>query len=104
MAIEWERVRAEATTLTAFARIVESPVVRRDGTIQKRLEDYVDGIQVADLLRELLLVSDSEHYALFSETERAEFQFRLFRALALGGSVCQVGQGSCRGCVCGDVV
>lgn len=37
-----------------------------------------------------LLVEGSDHYDVFSEAERSEFIFRLFKHLQLGGRVNQV--------------
>jgi len=37
----------------------------------------------------MLLLDDSDNYSLFSEDERGEFLFRLFRHLCLGGAICQ---------------
>jgi len=37
----------------------------------------------------MLLMSDSDNYGIFSDEERDEFLFLLFRHLCLGGAVCQ---------------
>ena len=37
----------------------------------------------------MLLLDDSENYDIFSDAEREEFLFRLFKHLCLGGEVCQ---------------
>lgn len=37
----------------------------------------------------MLLMPESDHFDLYSEVERNEFIFRLFRHLCLGGDVCQ---------------
>ena len=37
----------------------------------------------------MLLLEDSEHYDLYSDTEREEFLFCLFKHLCLGGELCQ---------------
>lgn len=39
--------------------------------------------------RQLILREESEHYDLFSQNERDELLFRIFKALVLGGSLCQ---------------
>ena len=38
---------------------------------------------------QMLLLEDSDNYDLYSEGERSEFLFHLFKHLCLGGSVCQ---------------
>ena len=37
----------------------------------------------------MLLLEDSDHYDIYSDTERDEFLFRLFKHVCLGGAVCQ---------------
>ncbi len=36
-----------------------------------------------------LLLEDSDNYDIFSETDRKEFLFCLFKHMCLGGEVCQ---------------
>ena len=38
---------------------------------------------------QMLLSDESDHFDLYSETEKREFLFVLFRHLCLGGAVCQ---------------
>ncbi|BHF73324.1 hypothetical protein SprV_0401640500 [Sparganum proliferum] len=38
---------------------------------------------------EMLLIEDSENYCLFTEQERDEFLFRLFKHICIGGELCQ---------------
>jgi hypothetical protein len=47
----------------------------------------VDGVAVADELRKLMLVEDSDHYDDYGAAEREEFIFRLMRHLVVGGGV-----------------
>ena len=37
----------------------------------------------------MLLVEDSDHYDTFTDSERDEFLFLIFRHLCLGGALCQ---------------
>ena len=43
------------------------------------------------------LMAESDHHDVFSETEKDEFIFRIFRHLCLGGDICQV----CSICIIG---
>ena len=36
------------------------------------------------------LMEESDHYDVFSESEKDEFIFRIFKHLCLGGDICQV--------------
>ena len=44
---------------------------------------------------QMLLVEDSDHYSMFSEGDREEFIFRLFKHIQLGGRVNQVSHMTC---------
>ena len=44
---------------------------------------------VADELREMLVNEDSEHAFVFSDEEKEEFLFHIFKALAIGGTMMQ---------------
>ena len=44
---------------------------------------------VCGLLLQMLLIEDSDNYDRFTEEERNEFLFQLFRHLCLGGTICQ---------------
>lgn len=64
-------------------------MIRGNGEIKKCLDEYVNGFVVADHLRKCLIVEDDESYSLFSDQDRKEFIFHLFKALSLGGKLCQ---------------
>jgi hypothetical protein len=36
------------------------------------------------------LMEESDHYDLFSENEKKEFIFQIFKHICLGGDICQV--------------
>ena len=91
------KIRTEAvpTTLTSFDvfdRLGEDgvQVVRGEsGHIAKCFDNYIDELQIADKLRELLVDEDSENYTVFSDAERDELLLRIFRHCVLGGGMCQ---------------
>ena len=64
-------------------------VVRQSGSICKCLEEYLDDLCVADELRKVLLVEGSDHYSCYSEEERRQLLFRMFKHICLGGPICQ---------------
>ena len=37
----------------------------------------------------MLLIEDSDNYEIYSDAERDQFLFRLFKHLCIGGQVCQ---------------
>ena len=59
------------------------------GQIRGCFEEYFDGIQCGDKLREVLVNPDSENASIYKESERLELIYILFRLLVIGGSMCQ---------------
>ncbi|KAJ3010277.1 hypothetical protein HKX48_007499 [Thoreauomyces humboldtii] len=91
-AVHTEPTSHTVTTLAFFDRLrpVEGgPVVRKTGEIVKCLDEYHERFLVADELRRCLIVEEAETYALFGQEEREEFIFHVFKALCLGGKLCQ---------------
>lgn len=86
--IEIEEVPCTVLSMEFFDKIYECGIILEDGTIRKCFEEYIDGIIVADELRNLLVVEESDNYAVF-DAEREEFLFRLFKHLCIGGDLNQ---------------
>ena len=38
---------------------------------------------------QMLIIDDSDHYCLYSDTEREELLFNIFKHICLGGKLCQ---------------
>lgn len=89
LSIELEAIPCTILSMDFFDRIYENNITLPDGTIRKCFEEYVDDIVVADELRNMLLIEDSDKYTLYLENERDEFLFRMFRHLCIGGSLNQ---------------
>lgn len=83
-----ETLTCKETRLDIFDKLEEDRIVVR-GHIRGQFEEIYEEIQVADELRAALLLEDSEQYCTFSEADRQEFLFRLFKLLVLGGQMCQ---------------
>lgn len=64
-------------------------VVRQSGNIHGCFPEVFEGVTVTDKLRELLVNTDSENADTFSEDQQQELLFHVFRALSVGGGVCQ---------------
>ena len=65
-------------------------IVRESKSIVKCYDEMYGDIMISDELRKLLLLDDSDNYEVYSEKDRSEFLFRIFKHICLGGSVCQV--------------
>jgi len=92
LVVESQTLSTNVMTMDFFDRLEECDVVSSmagGGQIRGCFEEYFDGIQSGDKLREMLLNSDSENAYVFKESERLELIYVLFRLIVLGGSMCQ---------------
>ncbi|XP_074840746.1 cilia- and flagella-associated protein 300 [Carettochelys insculpta] len=87
--IEAIAVPCTQVSMSFFDRLYSEGVVRETGNIVKCYDDYYDGIPISDELRKVLLLEDSHHFDIFSQSSREEFLFCLFKHLCLGGALCQ---------------
>ncbi|KFP87657.1 Uncharacterized protein C11orf70, partial [Acanthisitta chloris] len=87
--IEATVVPCTQISMSFFDRLYSQGVVRETGDIVQCCHDYYDDILVSDELRKVLLLKDSDHYDLFSQLDREEFLFCLFKHFCIGGTICQ---------------
>ncbi len=64
-------------------------IVTTGGHIRGCFDEVYEGITVGDLLREFLLNEDSENASTYTDSEKRELIFQVFRLLAIGGGMCQ---------------
>ncbi|KAJ3321666.1 hypothetical protein HDV06_003959 [Boothiomyces sp. JEL0866] len=64
-------------------------VLKGTGEIRKCLDEYYDSFLIGDELRKCLLMPEFKLYDTFSEKDRKEFIFHVFKAVCLGGRLCQ---------------
>lgn len=72
-----------------FDRLEENDIVGPGGRIMGCYDEVYDDIVVSDKLREMLLNAESENISIYSEEERNEIIFKLFRLFVVGGSLAQ---------------
>ena len=96
VAASYAQTPCAVVSMSLFDRLRDDtpePRITRSGdsdALVRKIEDVVDGFAVADNLRACLVdACDENHETLFSEPEKAEFLFRVFSHLVLGGSMCQ---------------
>jgi len=86
-------VKASMTRMDIFDKLedAEPSIIRgASSSIMKCMEEVVDGFTVSDTLREMLVKGEeSENYGLFSDEERAEFLYLVFKHISLGGAMNQ---------------
>mmetsp|Transcript_39297 Transcript_39297/g.87442 ORF Transcript_39297/g.87442 Transcript_39297/m.87442 type:complete len:256 (-) Transcript_39297:471-1238(-) len=89
--VDVEVVPCSLTRMDLFDKITgaEPPIVRANGDIVKCMDDVIEGFQVSDMLRDLLLNESSENAEAVSEEERREFLWQAFEHICLGGACCQ---------------
>ncbi len=86
--LEWSVVPATAVSMDLFDRL-RPDVVSESGYIKKCMEEIHDALPVADELRRTLLIEDSQYYGLYSDDERNQFLFRIFKNLCVRQSINQ---------------
>lgn len=84
-----EDVACTQLSVEIFDKLTDKNIVRESGHIRKCLDEYYEQIVISDELRKVLLLEESDNYEIYSDQERNEFIFRLFKHVAIGGEVCQ---------------
>jgi len=87
IAVKAEALSSNVLSMDFFDRLGDH--VAPNGNIRGCFEEIVEGISVGDLLRDVLLNEYSENARLFSESEKKQFIYCLFKLIAIGGSMCQ---------------
>jgi len=94
------KLNKSATHLSFFDRLTEgNNIIRSNGSIVKCFDEYYSSMSedvceqgdftISDELRKVLLDPGSDYYDVFSESDRNEFIFHIFKHLVLGGNICQ---------------
>lgn len=84
-----ESIGLNVMTMDFFDRLEEGGIIGPGGQIKGCFDDVFDGIMVGDLLREMLVNENSEHACLYSDSEKYELIYQIFRVLVIGGNLCQ---------------
>ncbi|XP_028401795.1 cilia- and flagella-associated protein 300-like isoform X2 [Dendronephthya gigantea] len=87
--VEVDPVPCTIVNMDFFQKLFRQGLVRESGMIFKCFDEYVEGFTVSDELRKMHLMDDSDHFDVFSQDEKMEFIFRIFKHLCFGGDVCQ---------------
>lgn len=82
----WDKIGTKTVTMSFFNKFQDCGAISSSGHIQGRLEEDFEGIPIINLIREVMLLEESELYDHFSEQERKEFLFRIFQHLIFGGA------------------
>ncbi|CEL98580.1 unnamed protein product [Vitrella brassicaformis CCMP3155] len=87
---EFDVMRTSKTRMSFLSEpLVNGGIVSESGHIKGRLEEDYEGIPIVNMLRECLLMEESEHWEVFSEQDRCEFLLMIFQHLVVGGAMNQ---------------
>ena len=87
---KYKVLHTQATNMDLFDPLYENDIVTLDtGYIHQDYDQYIEDITVSDKLKQALLIEDSEPYCVFSQDQRDEFLFHIFKRIVVGGSLCQ---------------
>ncbi|CAM9443223.1 unnamed protein product, partial [Discosporangium mesarthrocarpum] len=64
-------------------------IVGESGQVRGCYEEYIDGVNASDKLRELMANSESQNAHVFSSAQKSELIFHIFKVLSVGGAMCQ---------------
>ncbi|KAJ3252872.1 hypothetical protein HK103_001117 [Boothiomyces macroporosus] len=90
-----EETEHSVTSLSFFDRLKKGSkqlikaVLKATGEIRKCLDEYYESFLIGDELRKCLLMPEFKLYDTFSAKDRKEFIFHVFKAVCLGGRLCQ---------------
>jgi len=84
--VRWEEMGTKVTSMSFLNRFEEFGAIGKAGHIRGRLEEDYEGVPIINLIRELILLEESEMYDAFTEKERKEFLFRIFSHVVFGGA------------------
>ncbi|XP_030055220.1 cilia- and flagella-associated protein 300 [Microcaecilia unicolor] len=87
--VEAKHVPCKQISMSFFDRLYSEEIVKESGHIVKCLDVFYNDFCISDDLRKLLLLEEYDKYDIFSQADREEFLFCLFKHLCLGGALCQ---------------
>jgi cilia- and flagella-associated protein 300 len=81
-------LNTEIMSMNFFDKLEENDICH-NGHIRGCFEEIYDGLTVNDKLRDMLVNEDSDNAFIFTESEKKEFIYNIFKMLVVGGSMCQ---------------
>ena len=87
--VQMEQLNTSIMSMDFFDRFLDSDLATSSGNIRGCFDEQFDGITVGDKLREFLLNEDSENASMYSQEEKNQLIFAIFKIFAVGGAMCQ---------------
>jgi hypothetical protein len=87
--VRMEELTAKQVSLAFLRQLETAGCISQTGHIRGRLEEDYEGVPMWDLVREAMVMEESELYDAFSTEDRKELLFHIFQRLVLGGAMNQ---------------
>merc|ERR1719198_2615812 len=84
--VYWEKMGTQVVSMSFLNKFEECGAIGHSGHIKGRIEEDYEGVPILNLIREVILMEESELYEAFSERERKEFLFKIFSHIIFGGA------------------
>jgi hypothetical protein len=84
--VHWAEMGTKVVSMSFLNKFEECGAIGHSGHIKGRIEEDFEGVPISNLIREVVLMEESELYDSFTEKERKEFLFRIFSHLVFGGA------------------
>merc|ERR1711937_851625 len=81
-----EMLSTQVVSMTFLNKFEDCGAISHTGHIRGRLEEDFEGVPIINLVREAILLEESELYDTFSAKERKEFLFHIFKHIIFGGA------------------
>merc|ERR1719235_559642 len=81
-----ERLTTNAASMSFLNKFEECGAISHTGHIRGRIEEDWEGVPILNMVREAIMMEESEIYDAFSVKDRKEFLFRIFSHVLFGGA------------------
>jgi len=82
----FQLMNTKVVSMSFFNKLEEAGCIGASGHICGRLEEDWEDVPIVNLIREAMIMDESELYDTFSEADRKEFLFKIFQHLVFGGA------------------
>lgn len=80
------KISTTTVNMNFFNKFEDIGAISHTGHIAGRIEEDFEGVPIHNLMREAILMEESELYDAFSKEDRKEFLFRIFSHVIFGGA------------------
>ena len=87
--VKVEQIPATNTSMQFFDLLYTDGLVRQSGSICKCYDEDFEDFLISDEIRKMVFSDESKFYDIYSDEDRREFLFNIFKYLVLGGKINQ---------------